>query len=117
MNGVRILLKNTETKRYLGRGGTWTDKPEAALVFLDEVRAKDHRIYHRLSNTQVVVLAEIGAATTPPTKTAVVKNTPMQENPILKTRKNQSRIPERQGEVWLLRGWKSLKFGAKSPRV
>ena len=25
--------------------------------------------------------------------------------------------PERQGEVWLLRGWKSLKFGAKSPRV
>jgi len=29
----------------------------------------------------------------------------------------KKRFPERQGEVWLLRGWKSLKFGAKSPRV
>ena len=25
-------------------------------------------------------------------------------------------IPERQGEVWLLRGWKSLKFGAENPQ-
>ena len=23
---------------------------------------------------------------------------------------------ERQGEVWLLRGWKSLKFGAENPQ-
>jgi hypothetical protein len=94
MSGARILLQNTETKRYLGRGGTWTDKPEAALAFLDEIRAKDHSIYHRLSNTQVVVLAETGAATTPPTKTVIMKNTPMQEEPIVKTRKNQSRIPK-----------------------
>ena len=27
------------------------------------------------------------------------------------------RLPERQGEILLLRGWKSLKFGVKSPRV
>jgi hypothetical protein len=94
MNGVRILLKNTETKRYLGRGGTWTDKPEAALAFLDEVRAKDHRLYHRLSNTQVVVLGETGAAKTPPTKTGIVKNTPMQEEPMVKARKNRSRVPK-----------------------
>jgi hypothetical protein len=94
MSGARILLQNTETKRYLGRGGTWTDKPEAALAFLDEIRAKDHSVYHRLSNTQVVVLAETGAATTPPTKTVIMKNTPMRENPIVKTRKNQSRIPK-----------------------
>jgi len=94
MTGVKILLKNTETKRYLGRGGTWTDKPEAALAFLDEIRAKDHSIYHRLSNTQVEVLAETGAATTPPTKTAIMKNTPMREEPIVKTTKNQSRIPK-----------------------
>ena len=31
--------------------------------------------------------------------------------------KPKERILERQGEVWLLRGWKSLKFGANSPRV
>ena len=55
MSGARILLKNTETNQYLGRGGTWTDKPEAAMAFLDEMRAKDHSIYHRLSNIQVVV--------------------------------------------------------------
>jgi hypothetical protein len=94
MSGARILLQNTETKRYLGRGGTWTDKPEAALAFLDEIRAKDHSVYHRLSNTQVVVLAESGAATTPPTKTVIMKNTPMREEPIVKTRKNQIRIPK-----------------------
>jgi hypothetical protein len=94
MNSTRILLKNTETKRYVGRGGTWTDKPEAALAFLDEVRAKDHSIYHRLSNTQVVVLAEAGAATTPSTKTVVVKETPTREEPIVKTKKSQSRIPK-----------------------
>jgi hypothetical protein len=94
MNGVRILLKNTETKRYLGRGGTWTDKPETALAFLDEIRAKDHSIYHRLSNTQVVVLAETGAATTPPAKAVIVKNPPMKEEPIVKTNKRQRRIPK-----------------------
>jgi hypothetical protein len=33
----------------------------------------------------------------------------------MRARKKQ--IPECQGEVLLLRGWKSLKFGAKSPKV
>ncbi len=32
------------------------------MAFLDEVRAKDYSIYHGLSDTQVVVLAEAGAA-------------------------------------------------------
>jgi hypothetical protein len=94
MKGVRVLLKNTESKRYLGPGGTWTDKPEAALAFLDEIRAKDHSIYNRLANTQVVVLGRPGAATTPATKTVIVKNTPTREEPTVKTRKNQSRIPK-----------------------
>lgn len=94
MSGARILLQNTETKQYLGRGGKWTDKPEAALAFLDEIRAKDHSVYHRLSKTQVVVLAESGAATPPPTTTVIMKNTPMRSEPIVKTRKNQSRIPK-----------------------
>ena len=94
MSGARILLKNTETNRYLGRGGTWTDKPEAAMAFLDEIRAKDHSVYHRLSNTQVVVLAETGAATPPPKTTLIMKNTPMKEEPIVKTRNTLSRIPK-----------------------
>ena len=94
MNGFRILLKNTLTKRYLGRGGTWTEKPEAALAFLDKFRAEDHRIYNRLANTQVVVLAETGAATSPPPKTVIVQKPAMQEEAIVKTRKNQSRIPK-----------------------
>jgi hypothetical protein len=38
------------------------------------------------------VLGETGAATTPSTKTVIAKNTPMQEERIVKTRKNQSRI-------------------------
>jgi hypothetical protein len=92
MNGVRILLKNTETKRYLGRGGTWTDKPEAALAFLDEVRAKDHSVYHRLSNTQVVVLAESDAAKAPAPTPVIVNKIPVRKEPIVKTRKNKSRI-------------------------
>jgi len=33
------------------------------------------------------------------------------------SRRAKNQIPERQGEVLLLRGWKSLKSGAKSPRV
>jgi hypothetical protein len=37
---------------------------------------------------------------------------PVDASPPLK-----KQIPERQGEVLLLRGWKSLKFGAKSPKV
>jgi hypothetical protein len=32
-------------------------------------------------------------------------------------RGREKQIPERQGEVLLLRGWKSLKFGARSPKV
>jgi hypothetical protein len=96
MSGARILLKHTETKRYLGRGGTWTDKPEAALAFLDEIRAKDHSIYHRLANTEVVVLAEIGAAKAPvPPTPAIVNQTPRREEPIAEVKKSQTRIPKR----------------------
>ena len=47
-----------------------------------------------MSGTRIVVLAETGAATTPPTTTVIMKNTPMRNEPILKTRKNQSRIPK-----------------------
>jgi len=51
---MKILLQDSNTKLYLGRGGIWTNQPDAALAFLDEVRAKDYRIYHRLLQAQVV---------------------------------------------------------------
>ncbi len=51
---MKILLQNTDTRLYLGRGGNWIDNPEAALAFLDGVRAKDYSIYRRLQNVQVI---------------------------------------------------------------
>ena len=50
---MKILLQDTETKLYLGRGGKWTNIPEGALAFLDEVRAQDYSVYHQLPHTQV----------------------------------------------------------------
>lgn len=52
---MRVLLQHNQTKRYLGRCGNWTDDPETALAFLDEIRARDYSIYRRLSQTEVVV--------------------------------------------------------------
>jgi PTS HPr component phosphorylation site len=94
MSHARVLLKSTETKRYLGRGGTWTDQPEAAMAFLDEIRAKDHIIYHRLLNTQVVVLAEAGAAKAPVPAPVIVTKKPTREEATTKTRKSKSRTPK-----------------------
>jgi hypothetical protein len=59
---MRILLQHSQTKRYLGRAGNWTDDPDAALAFLDEVRAHDYSIYRRLSEAQVVVRNETRSA-------------------------------------------------------
>jgi hypothetical protein len=55
---MRVFLQSTETGLYLARGSRWTENPEAALAFLDEMRAGDHRIYHRLVGTRVVVVPE-----------------------------------------------------------
>ncbi len=60
---MKILLQDTETKLYLSRGGSWTKDAGAALAFLDEVRAHDYSVYHRLPHTQVFTLAETVAAT------------------------------------------------------
>jgi len=64
------------------------------MAFLDEIRAKDYGIYHRLPQTQVVVLAETGAAKAPPPAPATVNQAVMQEEAIMKTKKNSSRIPK-----------------------
>jgi hypothetical protein len=58
---MRILLQHSETKRYLGRAGNWTDNPDSALAFLDEVRAHDYSIYRRLAQAQVVLHNETRA--------------------------------------------------------
>jgi hypothetical protein len=55
---MKILLQDSKTGLYLGRGGTWCDNPHAALAFLDDIRAKDFGIYHRLNTAQVVAFAE-----------------------------------------------------------
>ena len=64
---MKILLHNLTTRLYLGRAGCWTKNPENALAFLDEVRAKDYSIYHRLANTKVVVMPEEIQAPSNPT--------------------------------------------------
>jgi hypothetical protein len=47
---MKILLQDTETGLYLSRGGGWSDDPDGAIAFLNEDRAKDFGIYHRLPN-------------------------------------------------------------------
>jgi len=94
MSGARVLLKKTETKRYLGRGGTWTDKPEAALAFLDQTRASDYRIYHRLFDTEVVEWAGSGGPNTRPPTPLTGNQTTKQEGPVMKTKKTKGRVPK-----------------------
>lgn len=65
---MKIVLQNTETKLFLIQGGTWTDRPEEALAFPDETRARDYFTYRRLSNLRVAVIAEPGESTAPPAK-------------------------------------------------
>src|SRR5208337_4426455 len=55
---MKILLQHRQTKHFLGRSGNWTEDPEAALAFLDEVRARDYSIYRRLPQADVVVRQE-----------------------------------------------------------
>jgi len=59
---MKILVQDTKTRLYLSGGGCWSDNPEGALAFLDEIRAMDFIIYHRLLNTKVVVLLESGGS-------------------------------------------------------
>lgn len=80
---MRILLQNTETKLYLGRGGIWTNHPEAALAFLDEVRAKDYSIYHRLAQAQVVVQAPLDASGSCPPAASATERWPASAQPPL----------------------------------
>jgi hypothetical protein len=94
MSSIRVILKHKETKRYLGRGGKWTDKPELAVAFLDRIRASDYRIYHRLFETEVVELGSNVGPNLPPPAPSALKQTPKQEEPVTKTRKTRSRVPK-----------------------
>jgi len=55
---MKVLLQSIDTNLYLGRGGNWIANPDAALAFLDEVRAKDYSVYRRLPHVRVVVRTE-----------------------------------------------------------
>ena len=46
------------TGLYLSKGKRWSPTPREALAFLDEVRARDHCIYHRLAQGVVVMVPE-----------------------------------------------------------
>ncbi len=92
MSGVRIVLKNRVTNQYLGRGGNWTEKPEAAIAFLDQTRANDHRVYHRLTDTEVVELAVLRPVNTrPPTPSP---EEPASKRPTLKAAATKPRRPK-----------------------
>lgn len=92
---MKILLKSNSTGLYLARGGKWTDQPEAALAFLDEVRANDHSIYHGLPDTQVVVLAEPGAANASSARIATNET----ENMATKTNQIKKQAEPKVGQV------------------
>jgi len=94
MNSIRIVLKNKATKRYLGRGGKWTDKSESAMAFLDQIRASDYRIYHRLLDTEVVELAGNDGPNIPPPTPLTGNQTPKQEAPVIKAKKTKGRVPK-----------------------
>ncbi len=55
---MRNLIQNQETGLYLCKGNHWSRNPQQALAFLNEIRAHDHCVYHRLAQASVVVLPE-----------------------------------------------------------
>ncbi|HOW68484.1 MAG TPA: hypothetical protein P5186_06230 [Candidatus Paceibacterota bacterium] len=55
---MKILIQHAETRHFLGKGCRWINGPQGALAFLDEVRARDYCIYHRLTKANVVSLPE-----------------------------------------------------------
>jgi hypothetical protein len=55
---MRIVLQHSKTGLYLKSLGRWTPNPTEALAFLDTVRAHDYSIYHRLSDTVIIPVAE-----------------------------------------------------------
>ncbi len=89
---MKILLQDTNTGLYRSRGGGWTNEPHAALAFLDEIRAKDFGIYHRLSGARVVTIAEPGASDTCPPALAISANPDPERDLIMSTNKNTTPV-------------------------
>jgi hypothetical protein len=85
---MKILVQDTKTGLYLSRGGCWSDNPNGALAFLNEVRAQDFVIYRRLSDAKVVVLAETGTSELPPTTLASAAKPNLNTKPIMNTKVN-----------------------------
>ena len=83
---MKILLQNIDSGLYLSRGGNWTSMPEAALAFLDEIRAKDYSIYHRLADTRVFIMPDTPAPTPVP-----APNTTLSNDTIMNATKNRDR--------------------------
>jgi hypothetical protein len=51
---MQTLLRKSESGRYLGRDGQWTDDPDRARAFTNRLSARAYRAFHRLSDTQLI---------------------------------------------------------------
>lgn len=51
---MQAMLRKSESGRYLGRDGDWTDDPDRARPFPNRLSARAYRAFHRLSDTQVI---------------------------------------------------------------
>jgi hypothetical protein len=85
---MKILLQDRESGLYLGRGGCWISNPANALAFLNEERAKDFSIYHRLPNAEVVFRAKPGASQVPLTTVAGATKTNYNTQPFMNAQMN-----------------------------
>lgn len=56
---MRIVLQDTRTGLYYGRGGGWVGNAAEAYAFQDQVRARDYCVYRQLTQAKVVVWSEV----------------------------------------------------------
>jgi hypothetical protein len=82
---MKILLQDSESGLYLSRGGSWTSNPDSALAFLNEERAKDFSVYHRLPNAKVVFRSKPVASQVPLTTVAGTAKTNRNTQPLMNT--------------------------------
>jgi hypothetical protein len=92
---MKILLQDSESGLYLGRGGCWISNPAHALAFLNEERASDFRIYHRLPNAKVVFRTKPGASQVPLTTVAGAAKTNHNTQPLMNTQTKTTQAAKR----------------------
>ncbi len=92
---MKILLQDTESGLYLGRGGCWISNPANALAFLNEDRARDFSIYHRLPNAKVVFRTKPGTSQVALTTVAGAAKTKHNAQPLMNTQEKTTQPAKR----------------------